>query len=112
MGYGLEAPASVVVELRVQERRVFRLSRDLGPEGLRLVQPAPFEIGRPVALRLTLPDTTEPWHLNARIEADDDASESERACGGCGLRFLNPPEAAQIAITRYVCDRLGIAPLL
>jgi hypothetical protein len=52
---GLGAPAAVPIEVRSQERRVFRLSREIGDGGVRLEQPAPFEPGRPVDVRFTLP---------------------------------------------------------
>ncbi len=110
------APAAVVVEVAAEGRRVFRLSRDIGREGLRLVYPAPFEAGRPVAVRLRLPDGDAMLRLEARVEVVGDAPERESApeaeqeatVGGCGLRFLNPSEATQLAITRYVSTRLGI----
>jgi hypothetical protein len=52
----LRAPIAVAVEIRAPAGRVFRLAWNVGEDGLRLQRPLPFEAGRPVEARLTLPD--------------------------------------------------------
>src|SRR5436305_8716223 len=107
MSLGLQAPAAVPVELRASRRRVFRLSREIGEEGLRLERPAPFELGEPVEIRFLLPGTEEPMTLRASVEAVDD--EDERSgLGGRGLRLIEAPHEARHALHRYVAQRLGL----
>ncbi len=112
----LRAPLAVPVEIRIatgpgpspQGPRVFRLSRSVGEDGVRLARPAPFEIGRPVDVVLRLPEAPEPLRLRAELlAADGDRPEGPDA-GGRELRFLDPPHAARAAIHRYVADRLGL----
>jgi len=110
-GLGLQAPAAVAVELRATERRVFRLTRAIGPQGLRLAHPAPFEIGQPVDLRLRLPDADERLELRAEVVAVDDESEREGAAGGCGLALLDTPGETRQALAAYVAKRLGLPAL-
>jgi hypothetical protein len=110
VGFGLQAPAAVPVELYASRGRLFRLSRELGEEGICLERPAPFELGARVELRLTVPGGEEPLSLRATVEALDDAEErAER--GGRGLRFIDPPHEARRAIRTYVAQRLGLPPL-
>jgi hypothetical protein len=107
---GLQAPAAVPVELRASQRRVFRLSSEVGEEGVRLGAPAPFEVGEPLEVRLVLPDTDEPLRLRAEVALVGDEREAEGANGGCGLRFIEPPRAARDALVAYVSQRLGLPP--
>ena len=51
----LRAPLAVVVEIHADERRWFRLSRNIGSDGIGLDRPVPIEIGRPLQLWITLP---------------------------------------------------------
>lgn len=108
MSLGLQAPAAVPVELRASRRRVFRLSHEVGEAGVRLVAPAPFEVGQPVEVLLRLPDAEETLHLRAEVTLVGDESESNGARGGCGLRFLEPTHEARAEIVSYVSQRLGL----
>jgi hypothetical protein len=106
VGLGLQAPAAVPVELRASQRRVFRLSREIGEEGVRLERPAPFELGERIEVRVPLPDG-ERLTLRATVEAVDD--EDERGGkGGRGLRFIDAPHEARRLLHRYVARRLGL----
>jgi hypothetical protein len=100
----------VPVELHASRGRIFRLSRELGEEGVTLERPAPFELGARVELRLMLPGGEEPITLRARVEALDDAEELAEQ-GGRGLRFLEPPHEARRALRTYVAQRLGLPSL-
>ncbi len=108
MGYGLEAPAAIAVEVGASDNRVFRLSFAIGDEGLRLERPAPYEIGRDLRLQFWLPDARVPLALRARLETTGDPTEGGGEHGGCGLRFLSPDLATRAALTGYVLDRLGL----
>jgi hypothetical protein len=105
VSFGLLAPAAVPIELRAARRRVFRLSQDVGEEGIRLQAPAPFEVGEPVELRLRLPDSDQPLTLRAEVELEGDDREER---GGRGLRFIEPPQEARRALASYVAQRLGL----
>lgn len=108
VGLSLRAPIAVPVEIRADSpggaSRVFRLAWNAGEDGVRLERPAPFEPGRPVQVRLALPDGASALDLRARLSTDDD----ERAVE---LTFLDPPEEARVALRRYVHDRLGLPPV-
>lgn len=108
MSFGLQAPAAVPIELRASRRRLFRLSQDVGEEGIRLARPAPFEIGEPVELRLRLPDSDQPLTLRAEVELVGDEGEEQGTVGGCGLRFIEPPQEARRVLAGYVASRLGL----
>jgi hypothetical protein len=108
VSFGLQAPAAVPVEVRAAGRRVFRLTREVGEQGIRLEQPAPFEIGRPVEIRFQLPDSATGLTLRAEIVEVDDASEREGAAGGCGLRLIDAVAEDRQAIVGYVSRRLGL----
>jgi hypothetical protein len=107
---GLSAPAAVPVEVRSGERRVVRLSTEIGDGGVRLALPVPFEPGRPVELRFALPGGA-PMALAAQVVATGDPRELDGERGGCGLDFRAPPAELRDAITAYVVDRLGLPPL-
>jgi len=107
----LRAPIAVAVEIRSASGpdgpgRVFRLAAAVGEDGLRLERPAPFEIGRPVDVRLTLPDDPEPLALRAEIALADGDGEGE--AGGRELTFLDARAEARLQIHRYVADRLRL----
>jgi hypothetical protein len=109
VGFGLQAPAAVPVELHASRGRVFRLSRALGEEGICLERVAPFELGARVELRLNVPGSDEPLTLRATVEALDD--DEERAEQGRGLRFIEPHHEARRALRTYVAQRLGLPGL-
>jgi hypothetical protein len=108
---GLSAPAAVPVEVIAADRRVYRLSREIGAGGLRLVQPAPFEPGRPVRVRFALPGQTARLELEAEVSATGAAIEEDGDKGGLAIDFREPPSEARAAITAYVSERLGLPPL-
>jgi hypothetical protein len=108
----LRAPIAVTVEVRGQTRegprRVFRLAWNLGEDGLALERPAPFELGRPVELRFTLPDGGETLRLDAEVRAADGDDEERAAEGGRELGFLATRDDERRAVRRYVQERLGL----
>jgi hypothetical protein len=121
----LRAPIAVTVEVRGQARggarRAFRLAEQLGEDGLRLERRAPFDVGRPVALRFVLPaggrkgDGGEWLELDAEVRpADGDDRERDEADGGGGreLIFLAPSADDRRALRRYVMERLGLSESL
>jgi hypothetical protein len=107
---GLAAPAAVEVEVRTEERRAFRLTRQVGPGGLELDLPAPFEIGRPVQVTFRLPDDQPLPVISVRAEVDLLGEEAERRgeAGGCLLRFVDPSVDIRNRILAYVTQRLGL----
>jgi hypothetical protein len=108
---GLSAPAAVAVELRAGARRVYRLSQEIGQGGLRLERPAPFEPGRPVAIRFTLPGGATPLELNAEVVATGDPAEEQGERGGLALHFRELAPETRSAIGAYIADRLDLPPL-
>ncbi len=108
MGFGLEAPVAVPVEVRAPDQRVYRLCESVAVEGLRLERPAPFEIGREVSVRFALPDGEAPLVLRAHVETTGEAAEEDGERGGCGLRFFQVTEGPRAILTRYVLSRLGL----
>ncbi|MES1205787.1 MAG: PilZ domain-containing protein, partial [Pseudomonadota bacterium] len=52
----LRAPIAIPVEIRAETGRAFRLAAAIGEDGMRLETPLPFEGGRVVEVRFTLPD--------------------------------------------------------
>jgi len=108
---GLSAPAAVSIEVRSQERRVFRLSREIGDGGVRLEQPAPFEPGRPVDVRFALPGASSTIQATAEVVVTGDAAEEEGSRGGAALYFLDLAPELRAQIAAYVTERLGLPSL-
>jgi len=96
----LRAPIAVPVEIRAPKRRVFRLSANVGEDGVRLARGASFEPGRPVDIRFDLPDGGGALALPA-IVGEGHGEDDE-------LGFVNPSAEAREAIRRYVHGRLGL----
>jgi hypothetical protein len=108
---GLAAPAAVPVEVISADRRVFRLSHEIGPGGLRLVKPAPFEPGRPVVVRFALPGQRERLEVPAEVAVTGDPVEEEGEKGGLQIAFREPTPETRALIAAYVSERLGLPPL-
>jgi hypothetical protein len=108
---GLAAPAAVPVEVISADRRVFRLSSEIGLGGLRLQKPAPFEPGRPVKVRFSLPGQSLRLEVEAEVVVTGDPVEQEGEKGGLGISFREPTPETRAFITAYVGDRLGLPPL-
>jgi len=110
----LRAPIAITVETRGRTgdgvRRAFRLARNIGDDGIALERRAPFELGRPIEVRFTLPDGGPPLRLDAEVRpADDDEEEQQQAApGGRELAFLSLGDDERRALRRYVIDRLGL----
>jgi hypothetical protein len=138
----LRAPLVVVVEVWAEldagPRRWFRLSRNVGEDGVTLQRPLPLEVGRPVELRLVLPlagraevvaavgargglgaagpmagagggGEDDEATLSLRAEVVvDDGDEPHGDKGGRGLLFLEPPRERRAVIARYVKERLAL----
>jgi hypothetical protein len=98
----LRAPIAVPVEIRADHRRVFRLTWNVGEDGLQLERGASFEPGRPVEVRFGLPDGDR-LHLRAEVTGEDDDPEK-----AVDLAFVEPPSEARVALRRYVHQRLGL----
>lgn len=109
----LRAPMAVPVEIRAQLGtrsnsqlvRVFRLSRAVGEDGVRLERAAPIEVGRPVQVAFALPGSDEPIVASARIVA---AGEDHDDSAGRELAFGELPSEARARIGHYVAERLGL----
>jgi hypothetical protein len=101
----LRAPLAVPVELREGARRAFRLAWNVGEDGLRLEGASPFETGRLVEARFSLPGG-EPFALVARITAGGPDREEGDEPGE--LDFVEPPSDARALLHRYVVERLGL----
>ncbi len=109
MSLGLSAPAAFPVEIRADDRRVFRLCRSIGEGGIELERPAPFEPGRPVLISFGLPgQAADRLSLRAELAVMGTKDEEGGECGGTGLFFIEPPAEARSAIGRYVLPRLGL----
>jgi hypothetical protein len=107
----LRAPIAVAVEVRADARRVFRLAASVGEDGVRLERAAPFEVGRPVEVRFTLPAPSVAGTLTLRAEvlhADSDDESANELAGGRELTFIEPPGEARMAINAYVRQRLSL----
>jgi hypothetical protein len=102
---------ATVVEIRAPERRVFRLARAVGEDAVVLETPAPFEPGRPVEVRITLPDGALLAPLAARVKVGDGDPDPTGEQGGSWLAFRDPPREARQAIAAYVAERLGLPSL-
>ena len=107
----LHAPLATVVEIRGPKQRVFRLARSVGEDALALETAAPFEPGRPVRVRFSLPDGQVLPILEARVEMADDEADPSGESGGSRLAFRDPPRDARQAVNAYVADRLGLPAL-
>jgi hypothetical protein len=108
---GLAAPAAVSVELRTGDRRLYRLSREIGLGGIRLGRPAPFEPGQPLTIRFALPGATLPLELEAEVGATGDPAEDQGEGGGCALYFRDQSPELRSAVSAYIADRLDLPPL-
>lgn len=111
----MTAPAALVVEIRAQEhtdeRRAFRLSRELGEAGLRLERPAPFEPGRPVTVSFSVPDAPAVLTVRAEVALTGDDAEADGENGGAELRFTEPPADVRATLHAYIAQRLGLPGL-
>src|SRR6185295_11950178 len=98
----LRAPAAISVEIRAGARRFFRLSDNVGADGLRLLRPIPLEPGHPAEILLTLPDAaaTPLGLLRATTQLAGDDGEGDHGCRE--LTFVEPSSDARQALARYV----------
>jgi hypothetical protein len=119
VGLGLSAPAAVPVEVKAADRRVFRLSCEVSEAGLSFKEPVPFEPGRPLLVRFTLPGADFPLELHAKLASTGDSREPDgerrdetgSEAGETTAHFLDVPPEERAAITAYVVQRLGLPPL-
>jgi PilZ domain-containing protein len=108
----LRAPIAVAVEVRSEAGRVFRLSANVGEDGVRFSRPLPFEPGRPVEVRFRLPDG-ELIGLAGHVgrEESDEASDDQPSGAEPRPRevaFRDPPAEARVMLRRYVQARLEL----
>jgi hypothetical protein len=101
----------VPVELRTNDRRLYRLSLEIGQGGIRLEHPAPFEPGQPLTIRFTLPGSPLPLELEAEVGATGDPAEDGGEGGGCALYYREQSPEFHSAISAYIADRLDLPPL-
>jgi hypothetical protein len=104
----------VPIQVRSGERRLYRLSREIGLGGILLGKAAPFEPGRPVSLLFSLPGDAAAYQVQAQLDCTGDAAEQDargETIGACGLTFLDPSLELRSAISSYLADRLGLPPL-
>lgn len=102
------------IQLRSGDRRIYRLSREIGLGGILLGKAAPFEPGRPVTVLFSVPGDPAAFELQAEVTTTGDPSERDgqgETVGGCGLTFLDPSMETRAAISTYLADRLGLPPL-
>ena len=102
------------MQLRSGDRRVYRLSREIGLGGIVLGKPAPFEPGRPISILFSLPGDAAAHQLQAELGSTGDPAELDargETIGACGLTFLDPSLELRSAISGYLADRLGLPPL-
>ncbi|HVR00828.1 MAG TPA: hypothetical protein VMT47_01740 [Polyangia bacterium] len=109
---GLRAPVAVPVEVSAdvgaEGRRVFRLAASVGEDGVRLVRAAPFEVGRPVAVRFVLPAGEAVMTRAEVLPADGDDEHEQEGAGGRELSFIEPSAETRAAIRAYVRARLSL----
>ena len=108
----LRAPIAVPVEIRADARRAFRLAWNIGEDGLRLCSDLPFELGRLVEARFSLPGG-EALALRAHVTAGHcDREPNDRTADPTDdageLSFVDPPSDARGALRRYVIERLEL----
>jgi hypothetical protein len=104
---GLRAPARVTVEIRGVEARPdpvrrFRLSRNVGRDGIDLEQPLDLDVGQPVLVHFRLPGQERRLELAGRVAGDDSG-----AARGIELGDLLAQDRTDIVA--YVTERLGLA---
>lgn len=106
------APLAVAAEIRaldVGDRldRVWRTTRAIGTDGVRLERDVPFEPGRPVAVTLTLPDDDAELSATGRVEAvpPDDAEREGEAARPRAVVFTALGEDARRRLADYVRER-------
>jgi hypothetical protein len=106
----MRAPMTMPVQIGAAdapEGRWFRLSEELGPDGLTLADGLP-ELGV-VALTFHVPGDPQPIACRARLDelvVSDDAG-NERA-ERRELTFISLDDDARTRILRYLNDRLGL----
>ena len=106
------APLRVTVEIRaldVGERldRVWRLSRDVSEDGVRLLRDLPWEAERPVAVSFRLPGADAPLAASGRIVAvppEREEVEGERARPRA-IRFTTLAADARQRLAGYLEER-------
>ncbi len=96
---------AVPVELRADVRRAFRLSWNVGEDGLRLGGQVPFETGRRIEARFSLPGGPA---LALRAEITAGGIDRAEADEPGELVFLDPPGDARQALHTYVVERLEL----
>jgi hypothetical protein len=101
----LRAPIAVPVELRADARRAFRLSWNVGEDGLRLAGRLPFETGRLIEARFALPGGAA---LALRAQVAGGGPDREAADEPGELIFVEPPGDARRALHAYVVERLEL----
>jgi len=105
----LRAPIAVPVEIRADARRAFRLTWNIGEDGVRFCGDLPFELGRLVEARLWLPGG-EALALRAQVTGGNcDRDREDPSTDEAGeLIFVDPPSDARGALRRYVIERLEL----
>lgn len=108
----LLAPLLVTAEIRLLDvgprvDRVWRLTRAVGEDGVRVARDLPWEHGRPVRVELTLPGDERAIHATGMIVAvapDAEDEEGERARPRA-IAFRGLDEDARRRLAGYVQER-------
>lgn len=108
-----QAPLNVTVEVRALDvgptiERVWRLSRAVGEDGVRLRRDLPWEAGRPVAVTLALPEEDLPVAVTGVVTAvppDEPELEGEQARPRA-IAFTGVDEPTRGRLARYVLERM------
>jgi hypothetical protein len=108
----MPAPLRVTVEIRALDvgprlDRVWRLSRDVSEDGVRLWRDLPWEAERPVAVSFRLPAIEPAFACSGQIVAvapEREEIEGERARPRA-VRFTNVPAEARQRLDRYLEER-------
>jgi hypothetical protein len=105
-------PLRVTVEIRALDveprlERVWRLSRDVSAQGVRLQRELPFEANRPVALSFRFPDGEQAFAATGRVVAV--APEREEVDGEQArpraVRFTDVSPDSRAQLDRYLEER-------
>lgn len=76
-------------------------TRNIGPGGAFVAMEAPAHVGRPVSLKLTLPEWYEPFVVRGEVRRVR-GSEDRRGSPGVGIKFVKLPLYVAAALDNLV----------
>jgi uncharacterized protein (TIGR02266 family) len=92
------AKLDVPVEVVAADQSFGASCKNIGTGGLFVATERPCQIGTQLALKLTLPAHPRPISVGAEVRWTREGEPSETQPSGMGLRFVNLPVGALIAI--------------